>query len=210
MTTKRFLRALLALYVACLLPAQLSAQVDSLPAPEPEPEIYTHEKPKYKLGDEWASYISPGAGYSIYVPAARDSMGIFAGISTQFIWLSFNNNDNDRAPSCFQLYTRIAILNSNKDSIGGLISYTTGGVFSFEKHVRRAFVVPYFGIELGGLNQRGAGGGFQIAPVLGLQLFSSPYVMLHVQAGYNYTTRDFDKLSGIQANAGLNFFFWRD
>ncbi len=209
MQKSRFLVAFALLLCACA-PCSLSAQgLDSIPA-EPTNEVYTYTRPKYKLGNEWMSYVSPGAGYSVYVPLAYDSMGIFSGVSTQFIWLSLNNNDNDRAPSCFQLYTRLSIMNSSKDAIGGLISYTTGGVFSFERSVKRAFVIPYFGIELGGLNQRGAGGGFQIAPVVGFQLFSSPFVMLHVQAGYNYTTRDFDKLSGLQANAGLNFFFWRD
>lgn len=189
------------------------AAFSTLSAQEEEPTSnstftgYKYSANKYKLGDEWQSFVSPGAGYSVYIPTDKDSLGIFHGISTQFIWYTTNSNVG-KAPSNFQLYTRISILKSNKENIGGLISYVMGGTFSFERNVSRAFFIPYFGLEFGGINQRGSGSGFQIAPVLGAQLVCTPYVMFNVQAGYTYSTREFDKLSGIQANAGLNFFFW--
>lgn len=191
-----------------------AVQAQDNPNPNIDGEYDHHTAPSrakygYKLGDQWQSYISPGAGYSVYMPTDKDSLGIFHGISTNFIWYTTANN-NGRAPSNFQLYTRISIMKSTKDGIGGLISYVTGATFSFERSVTRAFAIPYFGLELGGINQRGFGSGFQIAPLLGVQLVATPYVMFNVQAGYTYSTREFDRLSGIQANAGLNFFFWRD
>jgi hypothetical protein len=191
-------RFLFALCAICSAVSTLSAQ-----------EEPPYKEKKFSLGDQWQSFISPGAGYSVYIPTDQAALGIFHGISTQFIWYTTNNNSG-RAPSNFQLYTRVGILKSSKDSVGGLISYVTGATFSFERNVHRAFFVPYFGIELGGLNHRGLGNGFQIAPLLGVQLISTPYVAFNAQASYTYSTREFDRLSGMQATATLNFFFWRD
>lgn len=166
-------------------------------------------KAQGKLSEHWNSYISPGAGYSVYIPADKANLGVFHGVSTQFIWITTNNNSG-RAPSNFQLYTRVGILNSTKAQVGGLISYVMGTTFSFENVVHRGFGIPYFGLELGGLNHRGLGSGFQIAPLLGIQLINTPYVSLNAHASYTYSTREFDRLSGIQASAMLNFYFWRD
>jgi hypothetical protein len=172
-------------------------------------EEFPATKKRSPLGEQWQSFVSPGAGYSIYIPTDQTNLGIFHGISTQFIWYSTANNSG-RAPSNFQLYTRVGILKSTKDNVGGLISYVTGATFSFENNVHRAFGVPYFGLELGGLNHRGLGNGFQIAPLLGVQLISTPYIAFNAQASYTYSTREFDRLSGVQATATLNFYFWRD
>jgi hypothetical protein len=157
---------------------------------------------------EWTSFMSPGIGYSYYFPLDKANLGTFSGISTEFSFVN-HHDPFSSGPANFRLYTRVGILQSSKDSVGGLISYSFGGTFSLENAVKRDFLVPYCGLEMGGINQKELGGGFTIAPVVGLQIWANRFFSVQAQGSYNYSTKLFDRLSGFTASAALNVHFWR-
>ncbi len=171
------------------------------------PEEYKPEKEQQK-NKEWTTFMSPGIGYSYYFPLDRKNLGDFSGISTEFTFVSYHDPFSS-GPANFRLFARVGILKSSKDTVGGLISYNFGGIFSLENSLKRDFLVPYCGLEMGGINQKELGGGFTIAPIVGLQLYANKFFSIHTQASYNYSTQAFDRLSGFTANAALNVHFWR-
>lgn len=201
-------------YIGCLCSAlgmsAFAQDIEPLPEPMSEPDpMYTYTSNHKRSGsDDWFSYVAPGAGYTFFIPIDSKNLGNFQGVSTEFVWLA-GHHLSSSAPSYWRVYTRVGILKSDKDSIGSAISYMTGANFSFEKNAQRSFLIPYFGLELGGLNQRNYGAAFQIAPVLGVQVLTTKFASVNIQATYSYSTRYFDKLSGIHASATANFYLWQ-
>jgi len=183
---------------------QLFAQEPFEPAEPYEPSYVKNQD------EDWVSYLGLGAGYGAYVPAAQSKLGIFHGVNTEFVWLSGHNSGGSRSPSNWRVYSRVGIMKSTQDSVGGLISYLMGANFSLESRVKRKWLIPYIGIEIGGIKQKELGGGMQFNPVLGVQLLATKYACIHAQASYTYSTRAFDQLSGFCGTVTANFFFWRD
>lgn len=156
----------------------------------------------------WANFFGFGAGYSAYLPSNQSKFGIFHGVSTEFVWVSSHARNYKRTPCNWRIYSRLAIMNSSKENTGGLISYLMGANFSLESKVRRKWMIPYMGFEIGGLKQKELGGGLQLSPILGVQLFANQHFSLQAQAAYTYSTRAFDQLSGWGAALTANFFLW--
>jgi len=50
----------------------------------------------------------------------------------------------------------------------------------------------------------------QFTPVAGIQIFSNKRLIWSVQAGYNYTVKDFENYSGMQYSSTFNLLLWNN
>ncbi len=153
-------------------------------------------------------HFQPGVGYSYFAPKASDSLGNFRGLVFEYlIWAGVRQNE-DRGPSHTRIYAKINLMQSDKSGVSDMFMYGGGMNFSFERNPKRSYLIPYFGIELGGISQAKVGTTFQMTPLLGAHLIARRNIFVNLHGGYVYPVNDFDKLQGYFAQLGVNFSFW--
>ncbi len=159
---------------------------------------------------EWDDYFMPGIGYKVYTPKAHDSLGTYAGVSTEFVIYAQARRGSSTyksGPSRVKTYGNLSIMKSDKSSAKDILNVNLGLNLSFEAIAKRNFGIPYFGLELGGLFQRNFSS-MQFTPVAGIQLVSNKRIIWTAQAGYNYTIKNFDQYSGMQYSSTFNLLLW--
>jgi hypothetical protein len=109
-----------------------------------------------EVNQEWDDYFMPGVGYKVYTPKNMDSLGMYQGISTEFvIYARARRSSSYRSgPSRVKTYGNLSIMKSDKKAAKDIFSVNFGLNLSFEAVTRRNVGIPYFGLELGGLFQR--------------------------------------------------------
>ena len=169
------------------------------------------ERDRLKKEREKASFESwfmPGIAYSYYQPKGMDSIGHFSGLVVEYlIYAVVEDNDRD-GPSHVRWYVKINMLQSSKANIQNLFAYSVGLDLSLEKNPKRNWLIPYFGLEFGGLSAKKLGTKVQFTPIFGLHILSRKNLFINAQGGYIYPIKEFDVYQGWIAQAGLNFALW--
>lgn len=179
---------------------------------------YQREKREYQLSEtsksknetEWEDWFMPGFGYKVFSPKNSDSLGTYKGYVTEFVIYAKARKGESKwgsGPSRVKTYGNLAILASDKDGVKDIFYANLGLNLSFEGKSNRNYLLPYFGIETGGMFQRDFSS-YHFTPVGGLQIISTKKLLWNVQMGYQYTTRYFDEFSGVLALSSLNFLLW--
>ncbi len=181
-------------------------------------KYYRNTDPEYEAIKCWLNvgqdksnfeaFFMPGLGYTFYSPKGQDSTGLFNGIAVNYLIYTKMYQNNKPGPSIVRFYTKFSIVKSDKSDITDLFCYLLGLSFSFEKNPQRNFLVPYFGLEFGGLSQKQFGTTGQFTPTLGLHIVAKKNLFINLQGGYVYPITNFDNLQGIFMEAGLNFALW--
>lgn len=156
----------------------------------------------------YEAWFMPGLGYSLYTPKDEDSTGIFNGITVNYLIYTKMYQNNKPGPSIVRFYTKLSIMKSTEDNINDLFCYSVGLSFSFEKNPKRTYLVPFFGLEFGGLSQSQWGTTGQFTPTLGIHFAAQRNLYINFQGGYVYPITQFDILQGPYFEAGVNFALW--
>ncbi|WP_343747221.1 hypothetical protein [Fluviicola sp.] len=161
--------------------------------------------------EEWDDYFMPGIGYKVYTPKNHSKLGVYQGIVTEFVIYASAKNQVSRmsGPARVKTYANLSILKSDQDSARNIFNVNFGLNLSFEGKCNRKYLIPYFGLEVGGLFQRNYSS-MQFTPVAGVQLFSNKRMIWNVQAGYNYTVKYFEDYSGMQYSTTFNLLLWNN
>ena len=85
--------------------------------------------------------------------------------------------------------------------LGFNMSFETPGTLA------RNFLIPYIGLELGGISTSLRGSGFATMPLLGLNIISLPNCSLSLDGALLLNTLAFSDLLGLMVRANLNFTF---
>ena len=162
-------------------------------------------------GSEWDDYFMPGLGYKIYAPKNHGALGLYQGVSTEFVIYARAKGklSGRRGPSRVKTYGNLSIMSSDNELAKDIFFANCGLNLSFEGGADRKFLIPYFGLEVGGLFQRDFSTA-QFSPVAGIQLLSTKKVLWNVQGGYHYTTKRFDEYSGYGFSSSLNILLWNN
>lgn len=152
------------------------------------------------------AWVMPGGGYNFYFPSA-DSLGSFSGFSPEFLIFNSVNQNDYRGPSHIRLYGSISILQSNKAGVANMLKYGLGLNLSVERNPRRNFLIPYFGLEFGGLTQERFNT-LQFTPMGGVFLYYDHRIIVGAFGGYVYPLNEFERLSGAFINTTINFTLW--
>ena len=98
-----------------------------------------------------------------------------------------------------RFYGEFEVLDSLKSGEPSLFTYGLGYSASFEYYPARRFLIPHYGIELGGLVREGLGHRAQTRPYLGLHLWADRHVWLNLTLGYRVVPTELVELSGPTA-----------
>ena len=160
---------------------------------------------------EWDDYFMPGVGYKIYIPKNQDSLGTYHGIMTEFIVYARAKGKNagsyHTGPARIKTYGNLSIMTSDNSQAKDIFFANMGLNLSFEGGTDRKFILPFFGLEAGGLFQRDFST-FQFSPMAGVQLISTKTMLWSIQGGYQYTTKRFDEYSGFSFGSTFNVLLW--
>lgn len=156
-------------------------------------------------------FFTPGVQYSLWVPEARDVYGVLQGVSLEYLVVGWIHRNENRGPSHGRFYLDIDFLRSSVSPNLGL-AYSAGIALSFERNPKRQFLIPFFGMEFGGiyqkLEERGKIHSVQINPLGGVNLWASKNIFINVTVGYLVPFSQLEDLRGLRFKSGINFSFW--
>lgn len=154
------------------------------------------------------TWFMPGAGYTYYMPKANDSLGSFGGLAIEYlIYGNVEQNDNP-GPSHVRFYGKLNLQNSSKEGMGQLFWYGFGFDLSIEKNPKRTFLIPYFGLEAGGISNKNMGTTGHFTPFVGLHVLSTNNLFINLHAGQVYTSKNIDLMQGYFFQGTVNFSLW--
>jgi hypothetical protein len=160
---------------------------------------------------KWDSAFLMGANYSLYLPnGSKADQKRLQGIDLNYVLYTWDYRNKRRGPSLGRVYLQSSLLeSSNRDEL--TIKYGLGLDLSFERNPHRAFLIPIFGLETGGIYgpyQTTSLHSYQITPKLGLVLFHNEMVFMSVSGGYVIPFPDLEEMRGWDLKAGLHFTLW--
>ena len=158
--------------------------------------------------EEWESYLLPGLGYAPYAPRQKNRWGRLHGVALEVIGGAWIHRNDNRGPSHGRIYVSAELLNSTERAVPVLFTYALGFSLSLERNPRRTWLVPLYGLDLGGMLHRDMGAHFQSTPYLGVHFYSNPNVFLTGRVGYRLVPTDLETLGGWHASVGGDFSIW--
>ncbi len=160
-----------------------------------------------KVEEEWESWFLPGVQYVGYFPAKTD-VGNFNGAAFELVIGTWVHQTEARGPSHGRVYVDIALLASDHAGAARAFAYALGFDLSIERNPWRRYLIPIFGLEVGGFHQREVGSFFTTTPFVGAHLFSTRNVFVTATGGYVFPGRDIERLGGWRVRAGVNAVLW--
>ena len=96
---------------------------------------------------------------------------------------------------------------SGHETVHLIFQYLIGFSTSFEtpRSLMRDYLIPFIGIELGGICIEDTGNGFAAIPFLGINLFSYPNITMSLETGILLNTVDLNNYLGLRGKLNLNF-----
>jgi hypothetical protein len=161
-----------------------------------------------EINEEWESWLLPGLQYSAYFPVASSVYGQFQGASAEFVLFSWSHRNENRGPSHGRIYANFDLLKSNKTGVSVAASYTMGFDLSIERNPHRQWLIPYFGLEAGGLSVPQAPAALTAEPLAGVHLWVGRNLFVNLSGGYLFPSRDLDQLRGWRIKLGVDFSLW--
>jgi hypothetical protein len=170
--------------------------------------LFTYARIEPETENEWDDYFMPGIGYKFYVPK-NAQLGVYHGLVTEFVFYARAKGRFSKrsGPARIKTYGNLTIMSSDQQEAKDIFCSSSGINLSFEGSTDRKYIIPFFGLEIGGLFQRGFST-FQFTPVLGLQVISTKSILWNIQCGYQYTNKRFDEYSGYTINSTFNVLLW--
>jgi hypothetical protein len=158
--------------------------------------------------NEWSSYLLPGAGYSVYMPRDQTRFGTFHGVALEILIGSWIHRNNNRGPSHGRVYVQGELARSTQTGGSLLFAYALGFSLSLERNPHRRWLLPVYGLDIGGITSEATGGHFQALPYAGLHLYSSPNIFMNLRAGYRIVPGSVEQLGGWHLGATLDYSIW--
>jgi hypothetical protein len=160
------------------------------------------------VSDEWSSAFIPGVALSLYYPSDNKNLSIFKGAAVNYLLYSWIHRNENRGPSHGNLYAKLDVLTSDIEGTDNIFLYNMGLLLSFERNASRDFLVPFFGLEIGGMLQKKISNIFIFTPIVGAWIYTDPNLNIGINAGYLMPTNHFDEYKGLRANLNVNFSMW--
>lgn len=174
-------------------------------------ELDVHDQAKEMLEqerNEWESFLQPGLGYVFYLPGDFDTYAPFQGVDIQLSVVSFIHRNDNRGPSHGRFYISAQVLESTDRGLGPLFIYAAGMTLSIERNPKRSWLIPHYGVEIGGMTQEQMGSQFQSLFFGGAHLYASRNLFINVEAGYLLVPARMEDLAGFTTGANVEFSLW--
>lgn len=158
--------------------------------------------------NDWETFFMPGLVLHTYIPETSDSIGVFTGVSVEYLIAAWIHDNDNRGPSHGRVYTKVNFMKSSKSGISDIFYWGLGLDLSIERNPKRKYMIPYFGLEIGDMYQNGFGNVFVITPTIGCHLYSSQNLFVNLTGGYIYPSKYLEELRGYTIQLGVNLSLW--
>ena len=153
----------------------------------------------------WSAVLLPTVYGGVYVPRGG---GTFAGGGIEAVLLAWSDNSAAFGPSQGRIRFDIGFLTGDKMELGNLVMWRTGAQVAFERNASRAWLIPYFAADVGGLWSEATGRRWFVDAGLGVYLVHRRGMILDVEVTGVLPFQDPGELGGITSRLALSFALW--
>ena len=143
---------------------------------------------------------------ALYAPHGLD--GQWYGGGLEAVLLAWSDNSTAYGPSQGRLRTDIALLTGTEMSAGSMVMYRMGAQVGFERNASRAFGIPYFAADIGGLWSEATGRRWYVDGGVGVYVVHMRNVIVDVELTGLLPFKDPKTLGGLNTRLGLSFALW--
>ena len=177
-----------------------------------QPLVFSLDQGTAAAGLTFENSGLPGfTGGGIYL---FNSQTLYAGGTVRFdFFYSLDENRKsatliDRGRS--EIYIAVGLytaLPQRTDGVNLVFNYVFGFNLAFETPavLARNFLIPYIGLELGGIYIEGRGNGFMACPLIGINLISLPTFTISIETGLLLSTVAFEEFLSLRPQLTMNF-----
>jgi hypothetical protein len=154
----------------------------------------------------WSAVLLPTAIGTMYAP--HGLAGQFYGGGLEAVLLAWNDNSAAYGPSQGRLRLDVTYLSGTAMDAGAMVMYRGGAQVGFERNASRAYGIPYFAADIGGLWSDATGRRWFVDAGAGLYVIHRRNVIVDVELTGVLPFRDPKTLGGVATRLGLSFALW--
>jgi hypothetical protein len=155
----------------------------------------------------WSAMLLPSAFAAMYAP--HGMAGTFYGGGLEAVLMAWNDNSDAYGPGQGRLRIDVAYLTSSSAmTTGAMAMYRGGAQVAFERNASRAYGIPYFAVDLGGLWSDATGRRWFVDGGVGLYLVHRRNMIVDLEVTGVLPFRDPGTLGGVRSRLGLSFALW--
>jgi len=161
-----------------------------------------------KSTDAWGAFFMPSLGAAAYAPRARAEVGTFLGGALGISLVSWIHRTDAAGPSLGHIYLRGEWYESTQGDVPPLFAYMAGFSLAFEHNPTRRYLIPGYGLEIGGLVHEMLGSPFQLTPYGELYLYATRGLFVRGRGGYRMVPARMSRLGGVHAGLEVELSIW--
>jgi hypothetical protein len=154
----------------------------------------------------WSGVLLPTVYGQVYAPNGLP--GTYYGGGVEAVLLAWSDNSDAYGPSQGRLRLDVGYLTSSDAAADPVVIYRGGAQVGFERNASRAWGIPYFAADVGGLWSSGTGRRWFVDGGLGLYVVHRRNVIVDVEVTGLLPFSDPSKLGGLSTRLGLSFALW--
>jgi hypothetical protein len=154
----------------------------------------------------WSAILLPTVFGQVYVPHGLD--GAFVGGGVEAVVLAWSDNSQAFGPSQGRIRIDVSGLTGTASDAPSIVMYRGGVQLGFERNASRAYAIPFFALDLGGMWVDGIGRRWFGDAGLGLYLVQKRALSLDVEVEGLVPFRDPSTLGGVTTRLGLSYALW--
>jgi hypothetical protein len=151
----------------------------------------------------WSASLLPTVYGGVYAPLEGSA---FVGGGIEAILLAWSDNSPAYGPSQGRVRFDIGAL-AGVDA-GTLVMYRIGAQVAFERNASRAYAIPYFAADFGGLWSDATGRRWFVDGGLGLYVIHHRSLIVDAEVTGLVPFKDPDALGGVTARLAVSFALW--
>jgi len=154
----------------------------------------------------WSAMLLPTAFGTMYAPHGLD--GQYYGGGLEAVLLAWSDNSSAFGPSQGRLRLDVAYLTGSAMDAGAMVMYRGGAQVAFERNASRAWGIPYFAADIGGLWSDTTGRRWYVDGGVGVYLVHRRSVIIDLEVAGLLPFSDPERLGGLTTRLGLAFALW--
>lgn len=149
--------------------------------------------------------LLPTAYGGLYAP--REG-GTFFGGGLEAVLLAWSDNSPAFGPGQGRIRFDIGVYDGTEMDAGTLVMYRTGAQVAFERNASRAYGIPYFAVDLGGMWSEALGRRWFVDGGVGVYLLHRRGFILDAEVTGLIPFKDASTLGGVTSRLALSFALW--
>jgi hypothetical protein len=154
----------------------------------------------------WSAVLLPTAFAAMYAPHGLGSQ--FYGAGLEVVLLAWSDNSEAYGPSQGRVRFDISYLTGSAMGAGAMVMYRGGAQLAFERNASRAYGIPYFAVDLGGLWNENTSRRWYADGGVGIYVVHRRNVIVDLEVTGILPFSDPQTLGGVAARLGLSFALW--